>query len=168
MKVSIASSGDLGAALRVIEEALRPASVERIEEWLAELSIKTAKRKSSEIGAEMMVTVYTGHLRQYPADAVRFVLSGYSGKWWPTWADLAERLDEITEPRLMIRDRLLDMLAGGNDATAIDHDPVATRLALLRDQLAAAERVATKYPELADSTERKAQAIRDEIQKLEA
>ena len=40
-------------------------------------------------------------------------------------------------------------------------------LAKLRDDLEAAKRVMAKYPELADSTRRKADAIASEIAKLE-
>jgi putative transposase len=43
----------------------------------------------------------------------------------------------------------------------------AKRLKQLRDELEAAERVAAKYPELADSSLRKRDAMAEEIQKLE-
>jgi len=166
LKVTTDSSADIAAALRVANECLLPASIEQVEAWLAELAIKTVRRKSSEIGSEMALTVYTSHLRQYPADVVRYVLAGWAGKWWPTWGELAERLDELTDTRLMIRDRLADMVAGTTpEPEAIDR--TAERLKQLRDELEAAERVAAKYPELADSSLRKREAIAAEISKLE-
>ena len=97
LTLDIGSSADLEAALRVANESLAPASVQQIEEWLAELSVKTARRKASEMGAELALSVYTGALRGYPADAVRHVLSSYRGQWFPTWGELADRLDELTE-----------------------------------------------------------------------
>jgi hypothetical protein len=69
----------------------------------------------------------------------------------------------------MIRDRLMDMIDGGTRSKqkALPHDPHAERLQQLRDELAAADRVAAKYPELADSSSRKREAIAAEISKLE-
>lgn len=166
MTVNIASSADLPAALKVINASLAPASVETLEEWLAILSVKTVQRTDSAGRAELTVSTYAAHLREYPGDVVRHVLAGWSGKWWPTWGELAERLDELTDTRLMIRDRLAEMVAGiAPEPEAIDR--TAERLKQLRDELEAAERVAAKYPELADSSSRKRAAIAAEISKLE-
>lgn len=167
MTVNIASSADLPAALKVVNASLAPASAETIEEWLAVLSVKTVPRVESAIRADLTLSVYTAQLRSYPADVVRYVLTGWSGKWWPTWGELAERLDEMTEPRLMIRDRVLGLIEG-DAPIAKPVDPIVDRIAKLRDDLAAAERIAVKYPELTDSSQRKAEAIAEEIEKLEA
>jgi len=169
LTVNTASSADIKAALSVIREALYPASVEQIERWLADLSVKTARRRESGAEAELALSVYTGHLREYPGDAVREVLHAYRGQWFPTWGELADALDEYVEPRRMIRDRLLDMIDGGNRSAekALPHDPNAERLAKLRNELEAAERVAAQYPEVAESTLRKRDAIAEEIAKLE-
>lgn len=166
LKVNIASSADVPAALKAINESLMPASEEQLEVWLAELAVKTARRKSSDIGAEMAVSVYVAGLSKYPADTVRHVLTNYRGQWWPTWGELADRLDELAEPRIMIRDHLL-RLSSPDAPKQLAHDPIAEKLAKLRGDLEAAERVAAKYPELAESTQRKAQAIADEIAQLE-
>ena len=166
MTVNIAASADLPAALKVINASLAPASVETLEEWLAILSVKTIQRTDSAGRAELTVSTYAAHLREYPADVVRHVLAGWSGKWWPTWGELVERLDEHTDHRLMIRDHLADLLSGAEpEAETIDH--VADRLKKLRDELEAAERVAAKYPELAESSLRKRDAMAAEIQQLE-
>lgn len=166
LTLNIASSADLPAALRVINAALAPARADQIEEWLAILSVKTIPRVESAGRVELMVATYTAQLRQYPADVVRFVLTGWAGKWWPAWGELVERLDELTDQRLMIRDRLLDVI-NGRQPKQVAHDPIAEKLAKLRGDLEAAERVAAKYPELADSTQRKADAIKSEIATLE-
>ena len=166
LTVNIAASADLPAALKVINASLAPASVETLEEWLAILSVKTIQRTDSAGRAELTVSTYAAHLREYPADVVRHVLAGWSGKWWPTWGELVERLDEHTDHRLMIRDHLADLLSGAEpEAETIDH--VADRLKKLRDELEAAERVAAKYPELAESSLRKRDAMAAEIQQLE-
>lgn len=146
-----------------------PAAVPQIEQWIAELSVKTARRKDSAAGSELALSVYTAHLRDYPADCVRQVLTTYRGQWFPTWGELAERLDELTDPRRMIRDRIMDLIDGGNRYVEklLPHDPIAERLAMLRSQLEAADRVVTKHPELADVTRRKAEAIAEEISQLE-
>lgn len=166
LTLNIGSSADVQGALRIVLASLAPASADQIEEWLAVLSVKTAPRVESASRADLTLSVYTDQLSQYPADVVRHVLAGWSGKWWPTWGELSERLDELTDQRLMIRDRLLDVL-NGREPKQVAHDPIAEKLAKLRGDLEAAERVAAKYPDLAESTERKAQAIADEIAQLE-
>jgi len=169
LTVTTASSADLRAALSVIYEAMYPASVEQIEQWLAAVAVKTGRRRETSNESDLALSVYTAHLREYPGDAVREVLHAYRGQWFPTWGELADRLDEFVEPRVMIRDRLMDMIDGGTRSKqkALPHDPHAERLQQLRDELAAAERVAAKYPELADSSLRKRDAMALEIQKLE-
>lgn len=150
----------------MIVEALYPASSDLIEEWLAAVSVKTARRKASELGAELALSVYTAHLSEYPADAVRQVLADYRGQWFPTWGELAERLDELSDARRMIHDHLV-CLVEDREPKQIAADPVAERLAILRGDLEAAERIAAKYPELADSSDRKAAQLKSEIAKLE-
>jgi len=169
LTVTTASSADLYGALAVMQEALYPASREQIEEWLAELSVKTARRRETGNEAELALSVYTSHLREYPADAVRHVLRAYRGTWFPTWGELATALEEYVEPRLMIRDRLLDMIDGGERYTEklLPHDPIAERLAMLREQLAAADRLAAKYPDTEDISMSKRDAYAEEIRKLE-
>lgn len=166
LTVTSASSADLPAALNVIEESLLPAPTETIEQWLAELSVKTARRKESTAGGELALSVYTAHLREFPADVVRHVLTSYRGVWFPTWGELADRMDDFVEPRRLIRDRMVEII-GGKSATDKPLDPIAEKLAILRGELEAAERLAIKYPDLRDSTERKRQAIADEIAGLE-
>jgi len=167
LTVNIASSADLPAALRVINASLAPASVHQIEEWLAVVSVKTVPRVDSVGRTELMVSTYAGHLRQYPADVVRYVLSGWSSKWWPTWGELAERLDELTDQRLMIRDHLCDLIAGRAPAKRV-MDEAARRLAELREEAEAARRLIAKYPELADSSARRLEEIVSEMAQLEA
>ena len=163
LTVSLGSSNDLAAALAVANESLRPAPVEAIEEWLARLSVKTARRKDSAQGDELALSVYTDHLRAYPADAVRFVLTNYRGQWFPTWGELAERLDEYTDPRLMIRDRLEDMARGKPQEIA-----QAPTLAQLRGELAALDKMLLRFPETAcEKSDRLRAELVEEVERLE-
>ena len=167
LTLNIDSSADLDAALKVANESLAPASVQQIEEWLAELSVKTARRKASEMGAELALSVYTSSLRGYPADAVRHVLSSYRGQWFPTWGELADRLDELTEPRLMIRDRLVAILKG-HDTPQIEAKPKSQRIHDLKEELAALNRIALKYPEAhGEAAEAMRLTMIEELQQLE-
>lgn len=170
LTVITAASADIKAALSAIHESLYPALFEQIEQWLAALSVRTARRRESGNEAELALTVYTSYLAEYPGDAVREVLHQYRGQWFPTWAELVDALDEYVEPRRMIRDRLADLIDGGSRYVekALPHDPNAEKLALLRSQLESADRVAAKYPDMAEVTERKRAAIIEEINKLEA
>ena len=133
------------------EASLLPAPDETLGVWLSELSIKTARRKTSETGADMALAVYTNHLRAYPADVVRHVLANYRGTWFPTWGELADQLDELTEVRAMIRDRLLDIIEG-RSAKQIEANPLSKRLDDLREELAALNRIELRFPEIADET----------------
>lgn len=167
LTVNTASSHDLIEALRIIQESLLPASVETIEEWLAELSVKTARRKESSLGTELALSVYTSHLRQYPADAVRHTLTGFRGQWFPTWGELADRLDELVEPRVMIRDRLLEM-AQGKGLNVIEHMPKSALLDEARGQLADLNRVTLRFPETdGPETQERRERLLNRIAELE-
>ena len=163
MTVSLGSQSDLPAALRVAQESLLPARVGAIEEWLACVSVKTARRKDSAQGDELALSVYTAHLSDYPADVVRFVLTNYRGQWFPTWGELADRLDEYTDPRLMIRDRLSDMLRGKSQEIT-----EAPTLDQFRAELAALNRTLLRFPETAcEKSDRLRADIVAEIERLE-
>lgn len=155
MTVSLSSSADVRSALEIIEETLLPAPVEAIEVWLAALTVKTARRKESGVANGVTLSVYTDHLRAYPGDAVRHVLSSYRGTFFPTWGELADLLDEFTEPRLMIRDRLAEMFQGKSETVT-----EAPTLEQLRNELAALNRMLLRFPETAcEKTDR----LRDEL-----
>lgn len=167
LTLTIDSSADVSQALKAAQESLLPASSEQIEGWLAELSVKTARRKESGAGAELALSVYTSSLRGYPADAVRHVLTAYRGQWFPTWGELADKLDELTEPRLMIRDRLMAIL-NGKDAFQIEAKPKSQRIHDIKEELAALNRIALKYPEAhGEAAEAMRKSMIEELQQLE-
>lgn len=83
---------------------LAPAESPMIEQWLAELSVISAKRVDDDFSEELRLTAYTRRLGAYPADLVRHVLLVERWKFFPTWQELAERLDAmLAERERMIR-----------------------------------------------------------------
>lgn len=164
LTVTTGSSVDYAAGLRAIEESLKPASRDQIEVWLGEVAAKTARRSGSEADADVTFGVYVRDLKAYPADVVRHVLQSWRGKWWPTWGDLADRLDELTDPRLMIRDRVKVLTLAKAEETAS-----TSREDALREEIAALRRLMQKYPELQDAeTRAKAERLEAELSKLGA
>ena len=99
------SENEREAALAFAEESLRPASEDFI---LAELGRLRALTVSRDIGQDLALVfaAYADELAQYPADAVREVLRGWRGKFWPTWAELVDRLDRIVAPRKALMEAL--------------------------------------------------------------
>lgn len=110
METTLSSSADLSSALAVAEESLLPAPIEKIEDWLGELSAITARRSETAIEAEISLSAYSSRLTTYPGDIVRDTLLTWSGKWFPTWGELKEIMDARTAPRTAIRDAVLKVL----------------------------------------------------------
>lgn len=103
-EIALMSGANLQKAKETMAAAMAPAHQADIELWIAELSIITAKRNTSEAGAELLLIAYGTRLAQYPGDIVRETLKGWSGKWFPTWGELKEILDARTAPRAALRD----------------------------------------------------------------
>jgi hypothetical protein len=93
---------DRGAALAFLDDALLPAGEDLVLTELARLRAITASR---DVGQDLALvfSAYADELQRYPADAVCDVLRNWRGKFWPTWAELAERLDRIVKPRHALR-----------------------------------------------------------------
>lgn len=87
------------ATADVVRKAMTPAPVDTIEEWLAELSVITARRAEDEFTGALRVDAYSRRLAGYPADVVKSAL--FEGKWkfWPTWAELSEVCDKAVAKR---------------------------------------------------------------------
>ena len=76
-----------------------PAPNRNIEEWIARLSVITAKRKDDQFSEELRIMEYTDRLSRYPADVVRAVLLENTYKFFPTWDELHRKCEELTSPR---------------------------------------------------------------------
>lgn len=87
------------AAIADLKKFQIPAEVDKIERWLAELSVLTAGRGTDGIAAELQLTAYSSRLAQYPADVVRHALLQHSWKWFPSWAELERLCEAKSSPR---------------------------------------------------------------------
>jgi len=92
----------LAAVAEKVRSTMRPATREKIEQWVAELSVITAPRKSDGITMELTLAAYSKRLAEYPADMVREVLIIRTWKFFPTWAELKEVLDTMLADRRAI------------------------------------------------------------------
>lgn len=95
----VAPGGDRAAAIADIQKLLVPADTRIIEEWLAELSVITARRRSGEFEDELRLVAYTSRLGEYPADVVRHALLKRRWRFWPSWDELASVCDQLASPR---------------------------------------------------------------------
>lgn len=87
------------AALDDLENFMTPAPTRQIEEWIAELSVISAKRQDDHFSETLRIEAYASRLRQYPADVVRTVLLEDTHKFFPTWSELERRCEMLTSPR---------------------------------------------------------------------
>jgi len=78
---------------------MTPAPMRKVEEWIARLSVVSAKRKDDAFSEELRVLEYSSRLSRYPADIVRHVLLERSYKFFPTWDELQKVCDAMTSPR---------------------------------------------------------------------
>lgn len=101
------SDDDRGQAIAIAEAALWPATEEEIVKELGRLRALTVSR---DIGNDLSLVfaAYTHELRQYPAEAIRDVLRSWprTQRFWPSMAELVERLDRIVKPRRVLREAL--------------------------------------------------------------
>ena len=82
-----------------LEGFLAPAEPRQIEQWLAELSVISAKRVDDDFSEELRLTAYTRRLLDYPADMVRHVLLVERWRFFPTWQELGDKLDQMKADR---------------------------------------------------------------------
>jgi len=93
------SPEDAQRALDDLRNFMAPAPMLKIEEWIARLSVVTAKRRDDEFSEELRVMEYASRLSRYPADVVRSVLLQGTYKFFPTWDELEKRCEAMTSPR---------------------------------------------------------------------
>lgn len=100
------SEGEYKSAIAFADETLEPAGEDFILTELARLRALTVSR---EIGLDLplVLSAYADELAHYPADAVRDVLRGWRGKFWPSWSEIVDPLERIVIPRKALRDALM-------------------------------------------------------------
>ena len=86
---------DLDLAKAQLEQALAPASNAEVIKSLVILKSLTIRRKEADDDQEIQLRAYASQLSEWPADVVAHVLKTQAGisKWWPSWAELQDRLE---------------------------------------------------------------------------
>lgn len=100
-EVHLQDGADVAGAISTVRASMTPADPDTTLKWLAELSVKCAIKDQTEFSGKLTLGVYAKELAAYPADIVRDALREWAqdSKWWPTWHDLYERLEEDLRPR---------------------------------------------------------------------
>jgi hypothetical protein len=80
-----------------------PASERVIGQWLAELSVISARRADDDMSETLRLHAYTRRLSEYPADVVKMALLDKTWRFFPTWADLHDVLEPAMKRRRMLR-----------------------------------------------------------------
>lgn len=88
------------------QKLLEPATDAELLEWLGRLDAITAKRKQSADEVASAAVEYVSRLRHYPGRVVRAALLGETYHWWPTWAELHERIQRLMQPIELLRAEL--------------------------------------------------------------
>lgn len=91
------------AVVEAIEQTMRPATREVIEEWLAELSVIAPSRVEDEMTWNLRLEAYWRRLGGYPADIVRQVLLGRTWRFFPSWYELEQQLEPLVREREAMR-----------------------------------------------------------------
>lgn len=94
-------------AIAIAEAALWPATEAEIVNELGRLRALTVSR---DIGSDLSLVfaAYTAELRKYPAETIRDVLRSWprTQRFWPSMAELIERLDRLVKPRRALHEAL--------------------------------------------------------------
>ena len=117
---SVDGVADFAAVADELRKLLSPAPEVAIEEWVAELSVITARRPADEFEERLRLRAYASRLRRYPADVAKHVLLEHPWRFWPSWAEVKEQCDDLVKPRrLMIG--ALEREAGASEPVADEY-----------------------------------------------
>lgn len=98
-------------ALNHATAAMTPPSVDDCEAWVTTMHAVMAHRGSSATALEIILTVYAGCLRRYPADVAKAVCTELAlRREKPNWFPTLSELDEACEKRADQREKLLASL----------------------------------------------------------
>lgn len=131
----------LQEAARIVEGAFRAAPPERIANELYRLRMKTCGREQRDAAdQEAESVIWLEELRCYPGDIVIEVLRSWTGpgnpngKWWPTWHEIAERLDRLNDRRKAILNLVRRMIERPEPVARIsEHEPTPEERARAAD-----------------------------------
>jgi len=107
------TEGNRSEALRAVQSAMTPATVERCEELVSTLHAVTAHRNDSDNSLRLILRLYSDCLARYPADVAkavceRFMYRPDKPNFFPTLSELKEACDKATDQR----GKLLEAVAG--------------------------------------------------------
>lgn len=91
---------DISLAQRAVTEMLKPATDSQLRAALATLSVRVSRSPGSADAADLQIAVYVRSLKAYPFDIALAALEHWperdakEAKFWPSWAELQEQLDE--------------------------------------------------------------------------
>jgi hypothetical protein len=88
-----------------MEIALMPMPPRECIELLTELKATTVQRAEQAHDIRGQMAIYAKKLSAYPADIVRKVLTTQAerSRWWPTWFELLERINDIGQDRALLK-----------------------------------------------------------------
>lgn len=99
--IPIRDDVDYDAAYNAVSLAMVPASDEMIIGALGVLEAKCKRGKESDGAGDLGLRVFVAELRKFPADVVLSVLSDWGDEnvFAPSWHELKQRLDKVTQKR---------------------------------------------------------------------
>lgn len=100
-----------------------PADDGQIERWIAELSVIAARRADDDMSEALRLRAYRDRLAGYPADIVKDVLLRQTWKFFPTWAELHEKLESAMVRRRSILRAAENAEPAKPAPKAINYDP---------------------------------------------
>ena len=109
---SITKDSDLARAIETVEQQMNPATSDRIDGWLAELSVITKRRKESDAVEALTLAAYRRRLMAYPGRVVYEALVMRTYHFWPSWDELKVVCDELVRPWNLILKSLKEKANG--------------------------------------------------------
>jgi hypothetical protein len=108
-------------ALRAVQSAMTPATVERCEELVSTLHAVTAHRQDSENSLKVILRLYSDCLAKYPADVSkavveRFIYRSEKPNFFPTLSEMKDACDKAAAQRQQLMAAMENNLSKGVDA----------------------------------------------------
>lgn len=101
-------AGAVAATLAEFRASMTPASTDQLENWLAVLEAGCARRGSTDLESEVLLSTLTADLGRFPADVVRQACEAWRVRkvrgpnWFPTNAELVSECEALAAPRASI------------------------------------------------------------------
>jgi hypothetical protein len=100
---------DIREAKKMVAQSLLPAGRDWVAKWITALSLAMRFQQRDQNDFDLMSQIYIRGLLTFPGDIVRDTVTGWRGAWFPTWTELADRLDERSKPRRALARKLEEL-----------------------------------------------------------